>query len=76
MDLSQLTSDELDTLKTNLLASLNASAGAAEYTIDGRTLKRTSLTETAELLSKVNTEIRLRADTTGGLILTEFAEPE
>ena len=77
MDLSQLTDAELSTLKTNLLASANNTATAGEsYMIGQRQLKRGSLKETMEWLSAVNTEIRLRADGGGGLILAEFGEAE
>lgn len=77
LDLSELTDAQLSTLKTNLLASLNATATTGEsYAIGQRSLKRGSLKETAELLSAVNREIRQRADTTGGLIYVEFGEPQ
>ena len=76
MDLSQLTDAELTTLKTNLLGVLNGSAlGGESYTIGTRTMKRPNITEAAKILSAVNTEIRLRGDAGGGLILVDFDDP-
>lgn len=76
MDLSQLTSAELSTLKTNLLARINGNAtGPQSGSAAGQSFAHMSAKEAMELLSAVNTEIRLRADATGGLIVVEFAEP-
>lgn len=75
MDLSQLTDAELSTLKTNLLASINASAsGAQSYQIGVRQLSRMDPEKAMKMLGDVNREIRLRASGGDDLILAELGE--
>ena len=76
-DLSQLTDAELSTLKTNLLASINASASTAQtYQIGARNLTRMSPKDAMDLLSAVNRELRNRGNPGDDIILGTFGEAQ
>lgn len=76
VDLRALTSAQLTTLQTNLLDRINGNAtGPQSGSAAGQSFAHMSAKEAMEMLSAVNREITLRADTAGGLIVVEFEEP-
>lgn len=75
MSLSQLTTAELSTLKTNLLASINRSTGAQSYSTPGDSLTRMNPKDAMTMLKQVNEELEARTDQTGGIGVIEFEEP-
>lgn len=73
MDLSGLSSAELQTMKTNLLTA-HASALSGSYTIEGLSVDRDP-ESILKQLEAVLEAIAAQGDETGGLILVQFEEP-
>lgn len=77
MAFESLTVAQLETMRDDLLTGIaKASAGAVEYNIGSRGLKRASLTELTNTLNLVSRELAARADQSGGVGLVEFGEPQ
>ncbi len=74
LDLSGLTTAQLETMRDNLLSAHARSTSSEAYTIGARNLKRASLKDILENLSDVTAELAARADSTGGIGLVEFDE--
>lgn len=77
MNLSQLTTAQLETLRDNLLATINRSTNAQSYIAGGgRQLSRMDPEKAFEMLSKVNWELESRTDTGGDIFIhADFGEP-
>lgn len=75
MSLSELTDTELETLKDNLLGSINRSTNAQKYSTPGDSLERMSPREAMDMLKEVNEELFARSDRTGGIGVIEFEDP-
>lgn len=74
LDLSALTTAELQTMRTNLLAAHGRALNAEVYNVGARGLSRPSAKSVLEQLEAVSRELARRGDVTGGLISVQFTE--
>lgn len=77
-DFSALTDAQLDTMIANVQTHLNRLlTGAQTGTIgDSRSFQMARIPELTDLLSRLSAEKRLRGDTGGDFIVTQFGEPQ
>jgi hypothetical protein len=71
-----LTTAQLETMRTNLLAAYERSLNATSYGIGSRNLTRESAASLLKQLNEVSSELGRRTDQTGGFGLIEFGEPQ
>lgn len=72
-----MTTAQLETLRDNLLASINRSATSAQgYSGPAESLQRMDPDKAMRILSEVNEELFARQDETGGIGHGEFEDAE
>lgn len=75
VNLSALTTTQLQTMLTNLVAAHAAALTGAAYSIEGLSVQRPGAEWIMEQISAISEELDSRSDTTGGVIVVQFEEP-
>lgn len=79
MAFESLTTAQLETMRDNLVAAINASlpsSGIKKYAIQGLSVERMSTAELLNALRDVDDQLAARLDLTGGVINVVFDDPE